>query len=310
VLAAGCPISHDPYKIDFAALRTLQAVHKHGSFSKAAEHAEVSQSVVSYTIDKLRSVLNDPLFLRQGGRILPTERCNEIVASAELILESYNRLIFPEAIDPANIRHRFALSCNYYEQRWILPLIARRLQQTAPMVELVIVSSGTGGPGQLLRGEADLLIGPMRPDAEGYYRRNLISEHYVCVMDHENSLAARELDLQDYVDARHVGIVYGRGWVSSYLTTLHSMGIEIVPTITLPSPAGIEDLIEGTDLIATVPKRFALSMTSGLHVTACPVAAPFEVDLVWNVQTHTSPVHQWFRNLVAEAVKAGSARCP
>jgi DNA-binding transcriptional LysR family regulator len=295
----------DPYKIDFAALHILKLVHMHGSFSKAAERQGVSQSVVSYAIDKLRATLGDPLFLRQGGGIVATDRCNSIVGTAERILESYDALILPEAIEPAGLRHRFTLSCNYYERRWILPLVARNIRQSAPLAQLAVISSGTSGPKQLLSGEADLLIGPMRPDTDGFYRRNLIAEHYVCIMDTANPLAAKALELQDYANARHIGIDYGRGWISSYVANLHAMGIELNPVITVPSPAGVEDLIVGTDLIATVPRQFAQSLAPELHVANCPFSAPFEIDLVWTLRTHTSPVHQWFRALIADAVQGG-----
>jgi DNA-binding transcriptional LysR family regulator len=124
-------------------------------------------------------------------------------------------------------------------------------------------------------------------------------------MDRGNRLALRPLDLSDYTNGQHVGTVYGRGWVSSYLQALHAMGIEITPAITVPNPLGVEDLIEGTDLIATVPKRFAQTVSSSLHVASCPVPAPFDVDLIWTLRTHTASAHRWFRNMIAQAVKTG-----
>lgn len=298
-------MSFDPYKLDFAALRILMRVHMLGSFSRAADELEVSQSVVSYTIDKLRDALGDPLFLRRGGGITPTERCNDVVAQAEGILESYARLISPAEIAPQALRHRFTLSCNHYERRWLLPLIARHIRREAPGVELNVIPSGTDGPSQLQSGEADVLLGPMRPDIEGFYRRNLVSEHYVCLMDRNNPLASGALTLPEYAGARHVGIVYGRGWASSYVRALAACGVEIVPAITVPDPVGIEALIEGTDLVATVPRRFSQTVSPMLHVADCPVPGPFEVDMVWTLRTHAAAAHKWFRGAIATAVKAG-----
>jgi DNA-binding transcriptional LysR family regulator len=142
----------------------------------------------------------------------------------------------------------------------------------------------------------------MRPDAEGFFRRGLIAEEYVSIMDPANPLAAGPMTLDDYLRARHVGIDYGRGWSSSYVTILRSMGHELRPTITVPSPAGLADLITGTDLIATVPDQFARSLVSGLHVAICPVSAPFEIALVWTSRTHGSPVHRWFRDMIVATV--------
>ncbi len=70
----------DPFTLDFAALRCFRMVHALGSFSLAAESLGLSQSSVSYTIARLRDVFEDPLFVRQGGGIVPTDRCVEIVS--------------------------------------------------------------------------------------------------------------------------------------------------------------------------------------------------------------------------------------
>jgi len=278
-------------------------VHLHRSFSEASERLGVSQSVVSYSIDKLRSVLGDPLFIRQGAGSVPTDRCTQALAEAERILDQYDGLIAQGEVDPAQVRHRFTISGNYYERRLILPVVARALRRTAPLAELVVLQAQTGGPKQLASGEADLLIGPMTPDAEGVYCRTLLTEEYVCIMDSANALTRAPLTMDSYSSAHHVAIDYGRGWSSSYLSKLQSLGVELRPSITLPGPAGLEDLIVGTDLIATVPEQFARSLTPALHMVPCPFPAPFEIALVWTTRTHGSCVHQWFRELVVKAVR-------
>ncbi|MDD7972689.1 LysR family transcriptional regulator [Roseinatronobacter alkalisoli] len=296
-------IQSDPYKVDFQALRTLKLVYLHRSFSEVANRLGVSQSVVSYTIDKLRTAFKDSLFIRQGAGVAPTARCIQAVAEADRILGLFEGLITPEDVDPARIRHQFTISGNYYERRLILPLVARALRSAAPLAELVALQAQTRGPKQLISGEADVLIGPMLPDAEGFYKRTLLTESYVCIMDPGNALAQRPLTLEDYGTANHVGIDYGRGWSSSYVTKLQSMGFDLRPAITVPSPADIADLIVNTDLIASVPEKAARSMQPALHIAPCPFPAPFEIAMVWTARTHESRLHQWFRNLIAKAVK-------
>lgn len=289
--------------MDFAALRVLKLVHRHRSFSEAADVLGISQSVVSYTIDKLRVALRDPLFLRQGGGIVPTDRCTAALAEAERILDLYDGLIAPDDTDPARIATRFTLSGNYYERRWILPPLARRLRQVAPQADLVVVQAQTRGPKQLLTGEADVLLGPMRPATDGFYSRTLLRTDYVCVMDPGHPLAQAPLTLPDYVGARHVGIDYGRGWSSGHVTRLRALGHELRPAITVPSPAGLGDLILGTDLVATVPAPFARTLAPSLWVVPVPFAAPFEIALVWTARTHGSRLHQWFRGLIVAATR-------
>ena len=80
--------------LDFNALRTLRQVYRHGSFSKAADTIGVKQSTVSYTIDRLRNALDDQLFVRQGGRNVPTSRCNELIPIVESVLAHAERMEF------------------------------------------------------------------------------------------------------------------------------------------------------------------------------------------------------------------------
>ena len=70
--------------MDFAALRTLRLLYENRSFTETAEVLGVNQSAVSYTIEKLRRAFSDPLFFRQGGRVVPTERCGIIVATVAI----------------------------------------------------------------------------------------------------------------------------------------------------------------------------------------------------------------------------------
>ncbi len=67
--------SVDILATDFRALDVLIRVYRFGSFTRAAEDLEMNQSVVSYTIDKLRAVFDDPLFVREARRLIATQRC-------------------------------------------------------------------------------------------------------------------------------------------------------------------------------------------------------------------------------------------
>jgi DNA-binding transcriptional LysR family regulator len=50
--------------LDGSTLRTFITVLEEESVSKAAIRLKVTQSAVSHTLDKLRSVFEDPLFVR------------------------------------------------------------------------------------------------------------------------------------------------------------------------------------------------------------------------------------------------------
>ncbi|MGV7219797.1 LysR substrate-binding domain-containing protein, partial [Bradyrhizobium sp. UFLA05-112] len=66
---------------------------------------------------------------------------------------------------------------------------------------LEIKAARAKGIAYLKRGEADLLLGPYDVQEESLYHRNLLDDHYVCVMHRGHPLAGRRLRVDDYVTA-------------------------------------------------------------------------------------------------------------
>ncbi len=291
--------------VDFAALRTLILVHKHRSFTAAADVLDVNQSAVSYTIDKLRNVFGDPLFFRQGAKVMPTERCETIVERSRQMLDEFELMAEPVAFDPGSADRTFVIACNYYERVTIIPELVRRLRLSAPGVRLDIIASTARGDEQLREGAADVLIGPMRPEDSGFFCRVLFEEHYVCMLDRGHPLAAAPaITREDYLTCSHVVVTYGGTWRSGYLQEIAAQNLRFDHVVSVPSPAGLAEMVSDSDLVATVPRRIADAARHGLHVADSPFPAPFQIDLVWTTRTNNSAPHSWLREQISEIAKA------
>ena len=153
-----------------------------------------------------------------------------------------------------------------------------------------------------------MLMGPLRPDENEFYCRKLLEEHYVCVMDPANPLAAAPLTIDGYATCKHTTVTYGGNWRSGYLVALERLGLSHDHAVKVPSPAGLEQMIVGTDLVATIPSRLAAVFGPSIHVAKCPCPAPFEIHLVWTMRTHHSAMHVWLRTLILEVVRTSFPR--
>ena len=291
----------DPFALDFAALRTLRLVFAHGSFSRAAETLGVTQSTISYTMSRLREVFSDPLFVRQGAGMVPTDRCNEIVAQAGELIDRFETLTAQRQFDPAEASVEIGLSCNFYERVTILPHVTRILRREAPGIKLKVISSSAQGKQQLLRSESDLLIGPIRIEDSGYYRRSLLREEYTCVMDPSNPLAQTPLTIERFVKAPQVVVNYGGSFRSRFLVVMEAAGHVPNTVMEVPSPANLPDILVQTDMIATVPSRIAQMFGDAVISVPCPFPAELSIDLYWTARTHVSAPHMWLRSKIAEA---------
>lgn len=294
---------NDPLSVDFYAFKVLICVHKHLSFTQAADELDVNQSAISYTIDKLRHVFDDPLFVREGRSLITTPRCLDVLDMAVRMSDDFLALTGPSTFDPAQTKERLVIACNYYERLLFVPEIVQNLKQKAPHLTLEIIDSSDSGHARLLAGEADILIGPFERNEAAFHTRTLLKEHYVCLMDKAHPMAKTPLTLNDYLLLDHVLVTYGGKWKSRYIKALDTMGHSPNIALKVPSPAGLESLITGSTFVATVPARLTHHIGPSLTTVPCPIPAPINIDLVWTARTHKSKMHIWVRDQINAAIR-------
>lgn len=288
--------------IDLAALRTMLAIVERGSFSAAARRLEVKQSTVSYRIGRLRATLGDPLFVREGAGVRPTERCLSAAAQAERLFDAARTLVEGDRFDPATARGEAVIACNVYERALLLPPLVRRLRAAAPGLRLTVAPALSRGAQLLRDGGCDLLLSPRLAEHDGFDALRLFDDEYVVAMDAGNPLAAAPLTPDAYRGAAHVVIDYGGGWRSPYLDAAAAAGIEPTPALSLPSPGELSAVLRGSDLVATIPARFAATLDPARIATLRPpFAAGLTLFAYTTVWARTSPRITWLRGEAASA---------
>ncbi|WFU11844.1 LysR family transcriptional regulator (plasmid) [Rhizobium sp. CB3090] len=290
--------------IDLRSMQILVAVSDAGSFSAAAIQLDISQSTVSYAIDRLRRAFGDPLFVRQGNRIAETDKCRDLVSQTRETLNRMLAIAVPQEFDPMTAEGAVTLSCNHHERFLLLPAFIRTLRQAAPNVVLNVLESAVNGKQQLKENIADIVLGPVRILGEGYFRRRIFSDHYSCVMDADNPLATGDLTLQRFQNAAHVAITHNGQWQALYFAALRERNIVLAPQLTLPSHDSLELMIVGTDLVATIPNRLASAYGGRLAARPFPIHIPIDIDMYWTERTHKSGLHRWVRQLLADVARA------
>src|SRR5687767_11829569 len=97
--------------VDADLLMVLHAVLDSGSVSVAARRLHVSQSAVSNSLARLRELLDDPLLVRSGRRLVPTPRAARmapLLAAAALQLKA--AVIDPADADPSLTTRQFVFA--------------------------------------------------------------------------------------------------------------------------------------------------------------------------------------------------------
>ncbi|ASY66820.1 Transcriptional regulator, LysR family (plasmid) [Sinorhizobium sojae CCBAU 05684] len=293
-------LSDELGQIDLRSLQVLVTVHDCGSFSTASAKLDISQSTVSYTIDRLRRAFADPLFVRQGNRVTETDKCRNLISQARETVNRMHALAAPAEFDPATAEGTVTLSCNHHERFLLAPPLLKAMRRAAPHVAFNLLESAVNGKQQLKENLADIVLGPVRILGEGYFRRHVFSDHYACLMDLANPLAEGELTLDRYRNAAHVAVTHNGQWQALYFETLRMRDILLDTRLTLPSHDSLHLMITDTDLVATIPNRLASLYADTLAVRPFPVHIPIEIDMYWTERTHRSGLHRWARQLLAD----------
>jgi DNA-binding transcriptional LysR family regulator len=292
--------------IDIGALRTLVVVYDLGSFSAAAHRLEVNQSTISYTIERLRKAFQDPLFVRQGNGIAATQRCDGLVQWARETVERIEGLATPADFDPAVAAGSVTISCNHHERQTVMPEFVARLRAAAPKVKIALIEAAGHGDTQLRQNMCDIVIGPVGIVGESHYRRRILADEYVCVMDAAHPLARGRISLSAYSKAEHILVTYNGEWRPLYIEVLKAKGIELQPAVILPTHDCLERIIPGSTLIASIPLQLARTFRRGLHIAPLPFRVTIGIDMYWSAKTARSGLHKWARNLLAETARASS----
>jgi DNA-binding transcriptional LysR family regulator len=154
--------------LDMDALRSLVAILHRGGLARAAERIGRSPSAISQQMRKLELQVGQPLFRKQGRRVVLTEAGDRVHAYARRILELNDEAVHAVRGAAIDGTVRFGLPGDFAES-W-LPVALGQFRKAYPAVRVDVLVE----PNRLLlerldRGELDLVLAmnqSARADAE------------------------------------------------------------------------------------------------------------------------------------------------
>ncbi|MEM6636250.1 MAG: LysR family transcriptional regulator [Pseudomonadota bacterium] len=293
----------DIYRIDGHTLRVFASVCETGSVSRTADRFQLNQSTISHSIDKFRAAVGDPLFVKSGRGITPTERAFALLPQVQRLLADIEGLVASQSYDPSIESRPFGIAIPTPSLLSDMKILHAFLSDRAPQAKLRIRR-------QVPRDRVMEIIGEDEIDAvisvSGYqYPTTLAhctygSDRLSVFYDPRCRGPINSLD--DYAEARH-GVVSFGGQARSEVENLllhHEIRRKIA--LVAPTASMLGGLIQGTDVVATMPHRLSEYAYAGLAHCDPPVPfPPIKYDLVWHRRYEHSGRNQWFRNLILEA---------
>jgi len=292
--------------LDMDALRSLVAILRLGSLARAAERVGRSPSAVSQQMRKLELQLGEPLFRKQGRRVVLTEAGDRVHAYAHRILELNDEAV--HAVRGAAIDGvvRFGLPGDFAES-W-LPAALGQFRKAYPAVRVDVLVERNGMLLERLdRGELDLVLAMNqggRTDAEHLATLPMI---WIGPADAGEAVRpATVLDLALYQPPcffRKAGTAAldqaGIAWRPAFVTaSLHSLwaGVAAGLGITVRTGADLPPPLMRLDERHGLPALPSVDLC--LHATAGPASAALthlRQAVVDQARTHLGREDQWHR---------------
>ena len=298
-----------PPRIDLNLLLVFEAVLETKSTTLAAAHLGLTQSAVSNALNRLRSALGDPLFVRTSEGMLPTPRATEISLPVKDSMERI-RMTLGQAVefDASRSDRTFRIYMTDVGQMVLLPPVLAHVMAEAPQVkiETVQATSLRSREAAMSSGEVDLAVGYFE-DFEGpFHGQSLFREHYVCVVRGDNPLVGDELTLQQFATLRHAvyhpsggGHAHQEQAIDAAIT---AQGVRRHVTLRAAHFLGFTRMLRSTDIITTLPSRLAAACAAvtPVRIFTPPLEIPtFEIGQYWHKRFHQDPGNRWLRRLFA-----------
>jgi DNA-binding transcriptional LysR family regulator len=292
--------------IDLNLLLVFDHLMREGKVTRVAETLGMSQPAVSHALRRLRTLLDDELFLRQPQGMAPTPYAQQLaIPLAQALRTLQEALSVRASFDPAISRRCFSLAMTDVGELYFLPVLMDHLARVAPGVTLRIAPvSDPGLPENMAAGRIDLALGTLPRLRTGFFRQTLFRQRYVALMRHQHPLARYKLiNAVRYRRAIHVRVVAAGTGHGAVEDALDRLGLDRQVALTVPHYVALGHVLARGDLLATVPERFAERVCGPFPLCARPLDLNLPESQIaqhWHHHLHRDPGHQWFRARVAD----------
>lgn len=291
-------------RIDLNLFAVFDAIVREGSISAAARRLNLSQPAVSHALARLRSQLDDPLFVRRGRQMVATPRAQQLISPVRDALSTLGRcLTSAPAFEPALARRSFVLGLRDGLEACLLPPLIAHLQQAAPGVTLQSLTiARRDTQRELAAGRIDLAVDVLLPGAVELHQQRLLEDGLTVLLRRAHPLAQQRLTLNRYLAAQHVLVSSRRRGPALEDAGLAELGKQRQIALRCQHYQSALEVVASSDLLLTLPTLLAgrLADQRFLALSLPLPAPPMALYLYWHPDRDDDEAHGWLRQLLLD----------
>jgi DNA-binding transcriptional LysR family regulator len=296
--------------LDLNLLRVFDALMRERSATRAGERIGLSQPAVSSALQRLRHIVGDQLFVREGNIMVPTSRATTLGPAVRAALGSIDR-VFSEhsSFDPSTAIRSFRLLGSDFFSTMLMPELSQRVLESAPGVLLQFLDGGPRAvPHALSEGTIDLTLGPLIEIPEWATFQFLFKSRLVMVAKRGHpelaSAGVRSGDvvpIDVFCSLPQVLCSTDGGLSTATDSALSANGRKRHIALTMPHFHSLALAVARGHLVGSMPSQFAenAARTHDLDLFELPFGdQPLDVGMYWHRRYDRDGAHMWLRDQV------------
>lgn len=281
-------------KLDLNLFLVFDAIYRERSLTRAAENLHITQPAASNALNRLRVALEDPLFERKSGTMVPTTFARGIAKEVRHGLAVFRAAASRDVqFDPGSSTAVIKLSMNDLVQRLMLPVLLSYIAKNSPGVSLeCYYTHRTELARDLAAGRIDLGVDVPAVSGDSVLSERLYTEPYICASRVGHPDLNDSLSLSEYLGMEHIQVSTRQRGLAYEDIALQRLGVSRKIKIRLPHFHVAPYLVHSTNMLLTAP----VSVLQGSGLTTYRL--PFELaPLQWRIYRHEDsredPAVQW-----------------
>ncbi|WP_204136902.1 LysR family transcriptional regulator [Halomicronema sp. CCY15110] len=293
--------------VDLNLLVAFEALYIHQSVTLAAQRIHIGQPAMSAALGRLRSLLDDELFVRVGRAMKPTSKAVAIAPQVISALDTIRATLADlQTFDPASSQKTFTVATSDYFASMILPVLLGILRHQAPHVNLQFLTVEKESlVNSIENSEVAVAVGTFNNLPPYILQQTLLSEEFIGIARNGHpALKDGVMNLEDFVGFPHALFTLRRDNTGIIDQALANQGLKRRIALTVPYWFALPSAIESSDLLVAIPSCMAAHITQhySLQTFDIPInLSSWSISIVWNALDDQNFENLWLRQIIQHA---------
>ena len=293
-------------RLDLTLLIVFEMLLKKRNMSAVAAEMGLTQSAVSHAVGRLRSVFDDPLFVRRGAGVEPTARARLLGPPlAEALTGIRDVVQIGRHFDPGTATRQFTVAAPDTVVAKIAQVVLAELARIAPRCQIMFRTfSHESAAAAVVAGDVDLAVGVFLDSPKRTVGRPVAYETFRVVSRCDHPRITGTLDLDTYCSLDHILVSHDRDARGTIDMVLGGLDRRRRITAVMPQMLLAFAAASQSEAIITAPLSACLYAASLFPLTLHepPLAIPsFELTLLRHRDGLADPAITWLARLVTAA---------